>query len=185
MITADDEKYMRMALREAEAAMQADEVPIGAVIVCLYGLWESTPLLLGGLFIKGMGLGAVMAVASIAMISGVPSHRAGMASSVEEVSYEFGSLTSIAVLGSLVTAFYSALITLPTGAPEEAADSLHAAVHLAHSSDASWAEPLIAAADTAYSHAFALITVLVVVVLAAGCLYTARILRGVTVELQD
>ena len=34
MITADDEKYMRMALREAEAAMQADEVPIGAVIVC-------------------------------------------------------------------------------------------------------------------------------------------------------
>ena len=34
MITADDEKYMRMALREAEAAQQADEVPIGAVIVC-------------------------------------------------------------------------------------------------------------------------------------------------------
>ena len=33
MITADDEKYMRMALREAEAAKQADEVPIGAVIV--------------------------------------------------------------------------------------------------------------------------------------------------------
>ncbi|MGM9868159.1 MAG: nucleoside deaminase [Sodaliphilus sp.] len=34
MITTDDEKYMRMALREAEAAKQADEVPIGAVIVC-------------------------------------------------------------------------------------------------------------------------------------------------------
>ena len=34
MITADDEKYMRMALREAEAAKQNDEVPIGAVIVC-------------------------------------------------------------------------------------------------------------------------------------------------------
>ena len=34
MMTADDEKYMRMALREAEAAKQADEVPIGAVIVC-------------------------------------------------------------------------------------------------------------------------------------------------------
>ena len=34
MMTADDEKYMRMALREAEAAQQADEVPIGAVVVC-------------------------------------------------------------------------------------------------------------------------------------------------------
>ncbi|MDO4510943.1 MAG: nucleoside deaminase [Bacteroidales bacterium] len=34
MITPDDEKYMRMALREAQAAFDADEVPIGAVIVC-------------------------------------------------------------------------------------------------------------------------------------------------------
>lgn len=93
---------------------------IGAAIVCLYGFWGWTPILLSGLFIKGMGLGAVMAVASIAMISGVPSHRAGMASSVEEVSYEFGSLTSIAVLGSLVTALYSALVVLPAGAPESA-----------------------------------------------------------------
>jgi tRNA(adenine34) deaminase len=34
MITAGDEHYMRQALREAEAAFAADEVPIGAVIVC-------------------------------------------------------------------------------------------------------------------------------------------------------
>ena len=67
----------------------------------------------------------------------------------------------------------------------EAKESLHSAVHIAHFSDASWTEPLLAAADTAYSHAFAMITALVVVVLAVGCLYTARILRGVTVELQD
>ena len=158
---------------------------IGAAIVCLYGFWGWTPILLSGLFIKGMGLGAVMAVASIAMISGVPSHRAGMASSVEEVSYEFGSLTSIAVLGSLVTALYSALFVLPAGAPESAGESLHSAVHIAHSTEASWTEPLLAAAGTAYSHAFALVSGLVVVVLAAGSLYTARILRGVTVKLED
>lgn len=29
-----DEKYMREALREAEAALAEDEVPIGAVVVC-------------------------------------------------------------------------------------------------------------------------------------------------------
>ena len=34
MITDDDEKFMRMALREAEEAAHNDEVPIGAVIVC-------------------------------------------------------------------------------------------------------------------------------------------------------
>jgi tRNA(adenine34) deaminase len=30
----DDEKYMRMALREAERAFAADEIPVGVVIVC-------------------------------------------------------------------------------------------------------------------------------------------------------
>ncbi len=30
----DDEKYMKMALQEAEAAAERDEVPVGAVIVC-------------------------------------------------------------------------------------------------------------------------------------------------------
>lgn len=30
----DDEKYMKMALQEAEAAAEKDEVPVGAVVVC-------------------------------------------------------------------------------------------------------------------------------------------------------
>ncbi|MBP5497795.1 MAG: nucleoside deaminase [Muribaculaceae bacterium] len=34
MITADDIKWMRRALDEANEALRADEVPIGAVIVC-------------------------------------------------------------------------------------------------------------------------------------------------------
>lgn len=34
IVTGNDEHYMRQALREAELAFAADEVPIGAVIVC-------------------------------------------------------------------------------------------------------------------------------------------------------
>jgi tRNA(adenine34) deaminase len=34
MIAHDDEHFMRQALREAELAFKADEVPVGAVIVC-------------------------------------------------------------------------------------------------------------------------------------------------------
>lgn len=30
----DDEHYMRMALQEAERAFEADEVPVGAIVVC-------------------------------------------------------------------------------------------------------------------------------------------------------
>ncbi|MBK8499956.1 MAG: nucleoside deaminase [Flavobacteriales bacterium] len=34
MITNSDEHFMRQALKEAEQAFKADEVPVGAVIVC-------------------------------------------------------------------------------------------------------------------------------------------------------
>lgn len=38
MTTTDDERFMRMALDEARAAMEADEVPIGAVVVSPRGM---------------------------------------------------------------------------------------------------------------------------------------------------
>ena len=34
MGTIDDEKYMRLALQEAQQAAEADEIPVGAVVVC-------------------------------------------------------------------------------------------------------------------------------------------------------
>ena len=34
MMSAEDEKYMQMAYREAEAAFDEDEIPVGAVVVC-------------------------------------------------------------------------------------------------------------------------------------------------------
>ena len=43
-----------------------------------------------------------MSVASIAIIGSAPLHRSGMAAGVEEVSYEFGSLVTVAFTGSLL-----------------------------------------------------------------------------------
>lgn len=34
MTTSVDERYMRIALEEAEAARQEDEIPVGAIVVC-------------------------------------------------------------------------------------------------------------------------------------------------------
>ncbi len=34
METTDDEKFMRFALQEAQLAAEADEIPVGAVVVC-------------------------------------------------------------------------------------------------------------------------------------------------------
>ncbi|MGP9761134.1 MFS transporter [Corynebacterium sp. AOP12-C2-36] len=55
------------------------------------------------LFVAGTGIGALITVASSTIITNVTPERAGMASAVEEVSYEFGSLLSVTVLGSVYT----------------------------------------------------------------------------------
>lgn len=61
-----------------------------------------------GLAVMGFGLGAVMAAASSAVMGNIAPERAGMGSSLEEVSYEFGSLTAVAVLGSIFSGLAAA-----------------------------------------------------------------------------
>jgi MFS family permease len=73
-------------------------VGVAGVVVGMHdGLWWTV----AGLVVTGAGLGLPMSVASSAIVGNVPAHRAGMASSVEEVSYELGNLTAVALLGSL------------------------------------------------------------------------------------
>lgn len=55
----------------------------------------------------GLGAGSVMSVSSTAIVGSAPVHRAGMASSVEAASYEFGTLLSVATLGSLMPVLYA------------------------------------------------------------------------------
>jgi len=57
------------------------------------------------LFLAGTGIGVLITVASSTIITNVVPERAGMASGVEEVSYEFGSLLSVTILGSLYASF--------------------------------------------------------------------------------
>jgi len=68
------------------------------------GRHDLTWLFLGAMVLTGVGAGAAMSVSSTAIIGAAPTHRAGMAAGVEEVSYELGTLLSVSVCGSLVTA---------------------------------------------------------------------------------
>lgn len=109
------------------------------------------PWMLTGLLLLGAGVGAAMAVASTAIIGNVPVRRAGMASSIEEVSYEFGSLTAVAILGSIVAAIYYPVVE---------------------------SEGSLAAQATAYDSAFLLVMIVVAAVLAAGAIATGVLLRN-------
>ena len=71
-----------------------------AVLLTAWGLSQGTGWVLAGMFLTGAGLGAAASVASTAIIGNAPVHRAGMAASVEEVSYEFGGLLAVALGGA-------------------------------------------------------------------------------------
>lgn len=57
---------------------------------------------ISGLIVLGLSAGSVMSVSSIAIIGAAPLHRSGMAAGVEEVSYELGTLVTVALTGSLL-----------------------------------------------------------------------------------
>ncbi|KAB1659417.1 MFS transporter [Pseudoclavibacter chungangensis] len=132
------------------------------------GLW----LLVGALLVMGAGLGATMSVASTAIVTNVSAKRAGMASSVEEVSYEFGSLTAVTLLGSLLTLVYAMTVRLPDGAPDAAREGLPDAIAAAAGDPG-----ILAAAGSAYDTAFTVSMVVLAVVLVAGAAITGRALR--------
>lgn len=63
---------------------------------------DGLALELAGLALIGVSAGSVMSVSSIAILGAAPAHRSGMAAGVEEVSYELGTLITVAITGSLV-----------------------------------------------------------------------------------
>lgn len=158
---------------------------VGTVITAL--VFPHVPLMTVGLFIIGGGLGFVMAVASTAIIGSVPHHEAGMASSVEEVSYELGSLTAVALLGSLVTTIYAAKIVLPDGVSSTAADGIGEAVAIAGSSSDAVASEIIKAAGTAYDAGYIGVMIVVAVVVGVFAIVTNYLLRkhGAGSEIHD
>ncbi|MCZ9309825.1 MFS transporter [Corynebacterium uberis] len=73
---------------------------VGCAVTVLAVLGGGHGVLLIGLAFIGAGCGAVMSVSSTAIVGSAPLNRAGMASGVEEVSYEFGHLLAVAILGT-------------------------------------------------------------------------------------
>lgn len=118
----------------------------------------------------GFGIGAAMTAASSAMLLHAPPDRAGMAASIEEVSYELGGALGIAILGSLMSAVYSAAITTPTGsaAPALARDSLDGALIAAEALPDAVAAPLVLLAQSAFDSAFVAVMLVVVALLGAA-----------------
>ncbi len=145
--------------------------------VPLLGGGRSPAWVAPGLVLAGVGLGIVMVAASAAIISGAPPQRAGMASSIESVSYELGSLAGITVLGTILTAAYTHTIRLPATAPAKAAGSIDQARAAAGHLPASQAHTLLNAAASAFDNGYTVALAITALALAAGSAFTYRYLK--------
>ena len=145
--------------------------------VALLGGGRSPAWVVPGLVLAGAGLGIVMVAASAAIISGAPPQRAGMASSIESVSYELGSLAGVTVIGTILTALYTHTIHLPATAPAQAAGSIDAARAAAGHLPAGQARTLLDAAAGAFDNGYTLALAITAIALAAGSAFAYRYLR--------
>lgn len=151
----------------------------GGMVVGIVGVaivWLAMDSAIGwtilGMVIMGAGLGSTMGVASAAIIGNAPKSRAGMASSIEEVSYEFGSLLAVAILGSLLTLIYTRVIVLPPGAPDVAASSLSDALQYAGSDPAT-----MSAGFVAFETGYGVVMGAIMLTLVIGALITGWLLK--------
>src|SRR5699024_11274797 len=108
--------------------------PLRPVLAMSSAYADSVAVLITGLVFFGAGAGATMSVSSIAIIGSVPMPRSGMAAGVEEVSYEFGTLLSVAFVGSLTPALY--LSNLPADLKHMGTEALHGGLGHADASTA-------------------------------------------------
>ncbi|GAA2037665.1 MFS transporter [Yaniella flava] len=133
-----------------------------ALALWTFNMDSLVPFILS-LLLVGIGSGLASSVASTAILGGAAVDKAGMASSVEAVSYEFGTLISVAVFGSLLPFFYSLM------APSEVADDVdHGVDHAVHGP----------AAVEAYDGAYLSILAIVGVVSLIAAALTAYCFRG-------
>ncbi len=108
------------------------------------------------LALLGLGIGGSVTAASSTIMHRAPPERAGMAASIEEVSYELGGVVGVTLMGSLLSAVYAGSLLLPAGLEVSplAYDSLDEALLIAESLPAEPASLLGTLARKAFDSAF-------------------------------
>ncbi|WP_134321692.1 MFS transporter [Cumulibacter soli] len=145
-----------------------------ALIAALEGSEQLVWVLLA-LVPLGLGLGIAETLSVDAVVSAVKPAKAGAAASVSETAYELGTAIGIAVLGSLMTAFYRGNVAVPDGVPADVAnlmeDSLASAVTVLEPSS-----ELLGLVQNAFVHAMQVTTLIASSVMVLGALVAFRLI---------
>ncbi|NMO18703.1 MFS transporter [Pyxidicoccus fallax] len=125
----------RILARVGDARVMATALLCAGLGMGGYLLAHDAPVVLqvASLLVLGAGIGATMTAASSTIMHRAPLERAGMAASIEEVSYELGGALGVTVMGSILSAVYTASLTVPAelALPSVVRDSLDEALLVA------------------------------------------------------
>jgi len=152
---------------------------IGLLLVTRVGTGSGPALLICGFTLINLGAGPFVSLGTGIVVGSAPPERAGSAAALNQTSGELGFALGIAALGSVGTAIYRATITLPAGMPDgtSATDSLTGATATAATLPGPVAASLLDSARTAFTtgmHAAAVISAIVLVIVAVGVLSRLR-----------
>jgi len=97
-----------------------------------------------------------MTAASSTIMNSASQDQAGMAASIEEVSFELGGAIGVTLMGSILSAVYAASMVIPAGmqVPAMVSDSLDEALITAEAMTTELAATLSALARAAFDQGF-------------------------------
>lgn len=139
------------------------------------GGWQTLSLA-----VLGFGIGATMTAASATIMLSAAPEQAGMAASVEEVSYELGGALGVTLMGTLLSAVYARHMPLAADdlLPAVVRDSLDEALLVAERLPAGLAHSLMEAARGAFEHGYAAVLLACALLLLAAAIGVVWSLRG-------
>ena len=148
-------------------------VAAGLAVISQVGIASPYWLLLAGLIPVGVGMGAAMTPATAAITEALPAAQQGVGSALNDLSREVGGALGIAVVGSIVTAVYSASLHLPgvpAGLAGKARESFAVAIHAGGPVKASASSAFVEGMRTGllYAAGAALLAAIIVAVLLVG-----------------
>ncbi|UTT48891.1 MFS transporter [Rhodococcus gordoniae] len=159
---------------------------IGYALVFLLASPSALTPIIVAFAVLGAGIGAAETLSNDLIVSSVPPAKAGAASAVSETAYEMGAVLGTAILGSVLSASYTAHLLLPAGLSAEQAETaretLGGAHAVAETLPADRADALLAAAGSAFDSGVTItsgIGVVLMIVSAGVAWFTLRPRRDV------
>ncbi|MET9219198.1 MFS transporter [Streptomyces sp. NPDC003300] len=149
----------------------------------LIGADTSYWLLLPALVVNGAGLIFVFSVTADTLLASVPRTKTGTAAAISETAMELGGALGIAILGSVLSAFYRNGLTLPAGlSPDRAAtarESVTSGVETGAALPGATGRQVVAAAKSAFTDGLHGTLYIAAALMLAGAVAALFALRGV------